>query len=59
MTQTPMLWKSSCNALWVYLNLITTSKIFGTSGKEATAAKESREILTCWWKDVFQIFGTS
>ena len=27
--------------------------------KEATAAKESIEILTGWWKDVLKIFGTS
>ena len=31
----------------------------GTRSKEATAAKESIEILTGWWKDVLQIFGTS
>ena len=28
MTQPPMFWKSSCNALWVYPNLITASKTF-------------------------------
>ena len=31
----------------------------GTIWKEATAAKESIEILTGWWNDVLQIFGTS
>ena len=31
----------------------------GTSWKEAPAAKEPIQILTGWWKDVLQIFGTS
>ena len=30
----------------------------GTSWKEATVATESIEILTGWWKDMPQIFGT-
>ena len=31
----------------------------GTSRKEAPAAKEPIQILTGWWKDVLQIFGTN
>ena len=34
MTQTPMLWKSSCNALWVYPNLIAASKNFAPISQE-------------------------
>ena len=34
MTQTPMLWKSSDNALWVYPNLITASKNFAPLPKK-------------------------
>ena len=43
-----------------YLEITFTFDIYlGTSSKEATAAKDSAEFLTGWWKDVFQIFGTS
>ena len=31
----------------------------GTSWIEATAAMESMGLLTGWWKDAYQIFGTS
>ena len=31
----------------------------GTSSKEATASKEPLEIVTGWWRDVLQIFGTN
>ena len=40
--------------------IIFTFDIYlGTSWKEAPAAKEPIQILTGWWKDVLQIFGTS
>ena len=43
-----------------YLKITFTFNIYlGTSWKEAKSAKKSIEILTGWWKVVFQIFGTS
>ena len=43
-----------------YLDVTFTFDIYlGTSWIEATAAKEWIDILRGWWKDVFQIFGTS
>ena len=43
-----------------YLDITFTFYTYlGTNLLEATAAQESIEILTGWWKDVLQIFGTS
>ena len=43
-----------------YWKITFTFDIYlGTSWNKAKAAKESKEIFTGWWKDVFQIFGTS
>ena len=43
-----------------YLKITFTFNIYlGTSWKEAKSAKKSIEILTGWWKVVFQIFGMS
>ena len=48
-----------CIALWeIFGNYFHFWYIFGTSWKEATAAKESTEILTGWYKNVFQTIGT-
>ena len=44
---------------YIWKITFTFDMYLGESLKEATADKEPLEILTSWWKDVLQIFGTS
>ena len=55
----PIFQRSNCFRV-KYLEITFTFYIYlGISWIEATEAMESMGLLTSWWRDVFQIFGTS